>query len=152
MALQKANILNPPDQYADFRDQVFSEEHLKELSQRQIFIFGGDGEDLELLQQGVGKGLLDVALAITLARHERGEIRGDEVPKAPNGKVVRDMRKRSDGLLIIYPTMAGRPGETKTPMVGFALSFPRDDLSVPVEYLVNQVYEQLHLFDEEVDV
>jgi hypothetical protein len=36
-------------------------------------------------------------------------------------------------------------------MIGFALSFPRDDSSVPVEYLVNQVYKQLHLFDDAED-
>ena len=48
--------------------------------------------------------------------------------------------------------MAEVKSEPKIPMIGFAVSFPRDDNSVPVEYLVNQVYEQLHLFDDAADV
>jgi len=115
---------------------------------------GAEGEDLEILRKGVGQDLIDIALKVTLSRHARGEIRSvsGNVPKVPNGSVVRDMRRRTEGLLIIYPTMGGVAPEPKTPMIGFASSFPRDDFSVPVEYLVNQVYEQLHLFDDAGDV
>jgi hypothetical protein len=153
MALKKANILNPPDQYADFRGLVLTEEHFNELTRRQVFILGGGGEDLQILRKGVGHDLVDVALNVTLSRHARGEIRSvsGNLPKVPNGSVVRDMRRRTEGLLIIYPTMGGVATEPKIPMIGFALSFPRDDFSVPVEYLVNQVYEQLHLFDDAGD-
>lgn len=153
MALKKANILNPPDQYADFRGVVLTEEHFNELARRQVFVLGGGGEDLRILREGVGQDLIRVALNVTLSRHARGEIRsaGGSVPKTPNGSVVRDMRRSAEGLLIIYPTMGGAKVEPKTAMIGFALSFPRNDFSIPVEYLVNQVYEQLHLFDDAAD-
>ncbi len=154
LALRKANILNPPDQYADFRGVPLTKDHVEELQQRQLFTLGGGGADLEIVRQGVGHDLAEVALEITRSRHSRGEIKSGsgDPPKAPNGRVVRDMRRRSRGLLIIYPTMGGFASEPKTPMTGFAVSFPRDDQSIPVEYLVNQVYEQLHLFDDAADV
>ena len=99
MALKKANILNPPDQYADFRGLSLTEEHFDELARRQVFVLGGDGEDLEILRKGVGQDLIDIALKVTLSRHARGEIRSvsGNVPKVPNGSVVRDMRRRTEG-------------------------------------------------------
>src|SRR5207247_6957458 len=60
MALKKANILNPPDQYADFRGLVLTEEHLNELARRQVFVLGGGGEDLRILREGVGQDLIRV--------------------------------------------------------------------------------------------
>jgi len=154
VALRKANILNPPDQYADFRGVPLTEDHFEELAQRQVFSLGGGGADLVILRKGVGHDLAEVALDVTLSRHSRGEIKSGSggPPKAPNGRVVRDMRARGEGLLVIYPTMAEVKSEPKISMIGFAVSFPRDDNSVPVEYLVNQVYEQLHLFDDAADV
>jgi hypothetical protein len=149
IAMKNANILSPADQYADFRDLRLSDEQFQEIRTREVFIRGGNGEDLRILEDGVGKALIDVAIEISIARFLRKEIRGKDAPTKPNGGVVRDMRRRSRGLLIIYPTMAGDKGEDPAtrPMVGVAISFPRDDNAKPLEYLVNQVFEQLHLSD-----
>ena len=158
ITLRKANILDPRDQSEDFKDRVLTAQHFEDLATRDVFRLGTNGEDLALLREGIGADLLTVALRITRARHARGEIRpaGGTPPSEPNGKVVRDLRESHRGLLIIYPTMAFStkdelPPEPRTPMIGYALSFPAIQASVPVEYLVNQVYEQLRLFDDAVD-
>jgi hypothetical protein len=147
--MRNANILSPADQYADFRGLPLSQEHLDEIRMREVFVRGGNGEDLRILEHGVGRDLIEVATEISIARFLREEIRGKDAPSTPNGGVVRDMRRRSHGLLIIYPTMAGKREEdaAEHPMVGVAISFPRDDNAQPLEYLVNQVFEQLHLSD-----
>lgn len=151
VSMRNANILSPADQNVDFRGGKFSQAHFNEISAREVFIRGGQGEDLTILSQSIGKDLIEVATAISVARHARKEIRGKEVPTTPNGGVVRDMRQRKNALLIIYPIMAGHPTETGSadPMIGTAISFPRDENATPLEYIVNQVYDQLHLSDPE---
>jgi Z1 domain len=149
--LRNANILNPVDQYADFLGRVFTSEHFLEVKNRRVFIDGKNGEDLALLEGGVDSPLVDVAIKISVARHARKEIRGDNPPTTPNGRVVRDLRTRSEGLLILYPTVAGKTLDpaAEDPMIGFALSFPTDDNAAPLDYVVNQVYDELHLQDPE---
>lgn len=161
IAMKKANILDPRDQYEDFRGRVLTNQHFEDLVAREVFDVDRNGHDAEILRQGVGADLAEVAMRVTLARHDRGEIRSVEgaIPAVPNGKVVRDMRESNRGLLVIYPTMAAptqehvpsQPAEPRTPMIGYAVSFPAINAAVPVEYLVNQVYEQLRLFDDVLD-
>ena len=157
VGMLNANILSPADQNVDFRGIPFSQAHFDEISTREVFVRGGQGEngepgqDVEILNHNIGQDLITVATRISVVRFERKEIRGKEKPTTPNGGVVRDMRQRHRGLLIIYPTMAGHSSEdgSTDPMIGTAISFPRDDAAAPLEYLVNQVYEQLQLSDPE---
>ena len=159
IAMRNANILSPADQNVDFRGAVLSQAHFDEISAREVFLRGGQtegggaGEDLGILRANIGKDLMHVATEISKARFRRKEIRGKEgkEPTTPNGGVVRDMRQRHQALLIIYPIMAGHSSENSSnePMIGTAISFPRDDNAKPLEYRVNQVYEQLHLSDPE---
>ncbi len=148
MALKKANILDPPHQYADFDGVTLSQAHLDEIRDRRIFQDGRGGEDLAILERSIGRNLIEIATEISVARHDRGEGRKNAArPTAPNGRVVRDVRRRSEGLLIIYPAIAGTGDKGKEPMIGMAISFPTDESAAPVEYRVNQVYEQIHLSD-----
>jgi hypothetical protein len=148
--LRNANILNPVDQYADFLDRKLTPEHLFEIKRRRVFVDGKNGEDLAILESGAGAWMVELARRISVARFKRKEIRGKKEPVAPNGRVVRDLRPRSEGLLIIYPTMAGDlDKELTVPMIGFAISFPTDDDAAPLDYMVNQVYDQLFLQDPE---
>lgn len=147
MALKNANILNPPDQYIDFVGARLTEDHLEELRERDVFKEGGGLEDLQIMEACLGHDLVEVATRISVARHRRQEIRGVDSPSVPNGGVVRDMRKMSEGLLILYPTVGGERDASRFPMAGFAISFPRDENARPIEYLVNNVYKQLHLTD-----
>ena len=147
MALKNANILNPPDQYIDFVGAKLTEDHLEELRERNVFKEGGGLDDLQIMESCLGHDLTEIATQISVARHRRQEIRGVDPPTNPNGGVVRDMRKMSEGLLILYPTVGGERDASRLPMAGFAISFPRDENARPIEYLVNNVYKQLHLTD-----
>ena len=65
-------------------------------------------------------------------------------PSTASGAALRQMRPPECGLLLIYPVLeaVGRP-----PLVGFALSFPKDADAPPVEYAENSV-KQLEDFFE----
>lgn len=149
VALKNANILDPRDQYCDFVNRKLDQKLLSELLSRKAFINGGGGEDLAILKEGLGRELIDIATKISVARYERHESRGKKPPEAPVGGVIRDMRSSANGLLIIYPTFGGKNDRAPIPMTGFAISFPSDDATVPVEYMVNKIYQQLVLFDDE---
>lgn len=69
--------------------------------------------------------------------------------KEPNGAAVRSMRKKEEGLLLLYmmKPVYKRGGAiisgVKPPVVGFALSFPSETTTVTVDYAVNPVYWDL---------
>jgi hypothetical protein len=71
------------------------------------------------------------------------ELNGGEKdpPKAPSPQIVRKSRPATRGLLLIYPldpsTIAGT-----TPVIGWALSFPKSENAKPMSYTVNNVYWQ----------
>ena len=101
----------------------------------------------------------DVALELTrqwqqtvppkLRVPEKGET------KRPNGRVLRLLRRRSHGLLLIYPVkpptvvkgennMPDSPtgmAEIGIPVIGVALSFPTSDTVLGVEYRVNRLWD-----------
>jgi hypothetical protein len=71
----------------------------------------------------------------------------------PNGRVLRTLRKESDGLLLIYPVMPPTRVELEggvieqteldpkgPPIIGIALSFPVSATTLGVEYRVNTVW------------
>jgi len=158
-AIRKSNIINPPDQALDFDDQVLDEELASRILAKRAF--GGPGRlpDRELILGSVGRRVRDVAVELTKTRWMRGEIRGDQEPVTPNGRVIRELRAENMGLMLLYPlTWHDEKGaryaniEVEKPIIGFALSFPVSDRGQPIEYLVNEVYQRLHLGDaEDVD-
>lgn len=83
----------------------------------------------------------------------------------PHGRVVREVRPKSHGLLLIYPLLApsvipgsgGRPDEATgldpdgQPIIGVALSFPTSDTVLGVEYRVNRVWGAEMQEDDQYD-
>ena len=57
-----------------------------------------------------------------------------------NGRVVRELRPKSNGLLLIYPLDPSKVTDVKLPIIGLALSFPASDTVQGVEYQVNRVW------------
>jgi len=158
-AIRKSNIINPPDQALDFDDQALDEELATRVLAKRAFGGPSRQPDRELIMNSGGRRIRDLALELTKARWQRGEIRGDKEPATPNGRVIREMRPETRGLMLLYPlTWHDEKGvhyaniEVEKPIIGFALSFPVSDRGQPIEYLVNEVYQRLHLGDaEDVD-
>ncbi len=149
--LRNSNVLNPPDQAIDFEDVVLDAEWVQRLLDKRAFC-DGDARERAILQESVGRNARDVALDISLRRYEvereAGRARSDQKPpQHPLGAVVRDMRRTSDGLLLLYPLDGQVAGffSQPTPIVTCALSFPTSATALPIEYQVNEVYRQLHL-------
>ena len=93
--------------------------------------------------------------------------KGKETTKVPNGRIVRELRPKTRGLLLIYPlspplSAPTRKGEDSSieptglavdsaPVIGLALSFPTSDTATSVEYQVNKVWEDTVQEDAEYD-
>lgn len=73
----------------------------------------------------------------TLKHWEKRSGKGNP-PKTANGLYIRRQRSVKRGLLMLYLIDSG--DEYKTPMVGFAISFPSSENAEPVEYMVNNRY------------
>lgn len=155
-AIRKSNIINPTDQSLDFEGSRLDGQLLDRLLAKKAFREPQRAEDRGLLQSLAGRPVLEVALALTRLRWKRGEIRGDKEPDSPNGRVLRELRPETRGLMLLYPLTWHDDKrnkyssiEVEKPHMGFALSFPVSDTAQPIEYLVNEVYQRLHFVEED---
>jgi len=60
-----------------------------------------------------------------------------------NGRVLRLLRRKTHGLLLIYPLLPPEQVGADTsgpPIIGLALSFPTSDSAESIEYVVNRVW------------
>lgn len=149
--LSNSNVLNPPDQAIDLEGMKLDAVWVQHLLTKRAF-----GVDMllerEVIEQAVGRDALDVAQQISLLRYaadkKAGRIRAtQQPPERPFGAVVRDMRRTSHGLLLLYPLDAAAVEFAAEPrsIMTCVLSFPTSATAVPIEYQVNEVYRQLHL-------
>jgi hypothetical protein len=134
----KANIQSPRHQAFDLErmkpDAMLVDKLLTKQNQagRQLF----DAEEERRLREAVcnGQTLAEVALSITRKRAEPGKN-----PDTPNGRVIRELRPVTHGLLLIYalaPT-EGLPDD-EPPYLGIALSFPTSHTVQPISYEANK--------------
>jgi hypothetical protein len=78
------------------------------------------------------------ALARTVSYWKSNPGRVKNEPDRPAGPVIREMRSPHNGLLLIYPIKP--PAGDETPVMGFAISFPKSGTQTAIEYKVNNVY------------
>jgi hypothetical protein len=162
--LIKSNILNPENESLDFEGEKFSREWFEAIEEKLEF-----SRDLGWLEEQIGRDADDVALELTLRWQQteppriKKPLKGET--KRANGRVLRALRRRSDGLLLIYPVLPppkvpakdGRAAEMTgldpagDPIIGVALSFPTSDTVLGVEYRVNKVWDATMREDEEYD-
>lgn len=87
---------------------------------------------------------IEAAYDATVAAWEAKKPPKRDRPASPGGPFIRRQRDPRTGLLLIYPIATG---EGKTPLMGFAVSFPSDDGAREVEYVENSVRQLEDLFD-----
>jgi hypothetical protein len=153
LMLRNSNIISPPDQGLDFSGLVTREDIELILAKS---VFSKAEEERQLIQGAVGMSFEDLGCRITDQRIAAGVIRGKSPAKSVNGRVFRDLRPGTRGLLLIYaldwrdrrPGMNDQPFEnvsTSVPVIGFAISFPSSNTAKPVTYKVGEIYRKLHL-------
>jgi hypothetical protein len=88
------------------------------------------------------------ALEITIADWEKSTRKNKrpDAPDIPSGKNIRAKRPTTDGLLLIYP-LDPKPDGWKNslindPIIGYAISFPKNDHDKKLTYKVNDVFMQ----------
>jgi len=153
--LRKANILSPTDEATDFAGEVFDQAWFDEIATKREL-----ETDLAWLAEQIGNKADEVALDLTRRWQttDPPKIRASTGTAArANGRVLRVLRRRSHGLLLIYPLQQPRaiPEDKKlnrseqltgldsagSPIIGVALSFPTSETALGVEYRVNRVWD-----------
>lgn len=76
----------------------------------------------------------------TVEAWKKGKIKSKEVPEIPSGRIIRDKRDKSNGLLLIYPVDLREGNKKLVHTTGFAVSFPYSDTAPDIEYIVNKIY------------
>lgn len=80
-----------------------------------------------------------------------------EPPTIPSGKNIRANRETTEGLLLIYPLNPKPDGwensSIEVPIIGYAISFPKNENDKKIKYRVNQVFmdEYNYLDDPELE-
>jgi hypothetical protein len=93
------------------------------------------------------------ALELTRANWANPNRRGKRsvnAPDKPTGKSVRQVRDPRRGMLILYalnPVYVG--DDLKTPVIGYAISFPQSPTAEKTNYLLNEVAQGKEIEDEE---
>ena len=113
-------------------------------------ILNPDDEQIDLSDKQIEK-----ALADNIASWEIGETRAKKKPEKPSGPFIRSVRPPQNGLLLLYPldpTLVKKPF-TATPIVGFAISFPRSSRgeASAIEYQVNTKFWRDRYGEEDED-
>jgi hypothetical protein len=145
-ALNKANLQSPGDEGLDFVGKPFTQEWYASICDKP----GLGPADLAYLQDQATRGTDagEVALGLTL-RWQQTNPPKLRPPKdganttRPNGRVLRLLRPKSHGLLLIYPILPPEQVGADTsgpPIIGLALSFPTSNTAESVEYVVNRVW------------
>ena len=79
---------------------------------------------------------------LELTRERRREAgKPESKSNTSDGKIVREKRPSSRGLLLLYP-LDPEAIKAQTPVVGFVISFPSSLNATTVEYRVNPVYQE----------
>lgn len=162
-ALRKANILSPSDEDIDLADFTLTPTLAASLTAKTDWT---EAERAWLLDQTTAQRALDkIALALAEKRAAEDPEASSKAasPDIAPGSIVRLLRPKTHGLLLIYPLV--QPHEipakkSKTgvivaeaepmpgmdpagpPSVGFAISFPASESAARVEYQVNKRWDR----------
>ena len=147
----KANLLNPEDEGRDFLGRTFDAGWFVQIADKPELC-----DDLAFLEEQAhqSRDALEVALELTrrwqlcTPPKIRGGGDGDNAAKRANGRIIRLLRPRSQGLLLIYPMVLTRNKAdlpTEQPMIGVAVSLPTSHTATGVEYVVGKVWDAQQL-------
>jgi hypothetical protein len=141
-----SNIQSPSHQALDLAEIKFNQALLDQLLEKRIEENGSplfDTDEATLLHRCLHENatLLQAAERLTLHRKpiESGENKSTRI----NGEVVRQLRPRTHGLLLIYPIVpkGGKWPTDEPPFTGLAFSFPSSHTAKAVDYRVNRVWQ-----------
>jgi hypothetical protein len=151
----KSNLLNPVDEGWDFQGRVFDAEWFAQIADKPEL-----AEDLEFLEEQATqrRDALDVVIDLTRRWQQstppkiRPPRDGASASNQVNGRVIRLLRPRSQGLVLIYPMVLDtkdssedpRANPTK-PMIGVAVSLPTSHTATGVEYVVGKIWDAQQL-------
>jgi hypothetical protein len=144
----KANIQSPSHQAFDLATMTLDDSLLNSLLGKQVpGLAGGmgralfDPSDHAVLTAHIGQTLDKVALALTQDRATR---LGKAAPPEPNGKVIRQLRPSTHGLILLYALSPKdhKIPKNEPPYLGLVFSFPSSHTARRLSYKANPVLLQ----------
>lgn len=148
----KANIQSPSHQAFDLAQLQLDQALLNELlakqdrSGKRLF----DTEEEKLLIMSIGQSVDKAAFAISQKRAREND---KPDPDTPHGRVIRELRPVTRGLLLIYALTPPKPDRVldgDSPYLGLAISFPTSHTARSISYEANKVLIQ-ELNDDEYE-
>lgn len=142
-----SNIQSPSDQSLDL--EMWPELDATMLSNLMAKRSAGSpifsGSALDIVNHSLGTPLKDLALRLTLDRNPDAKI--------INGKIARDLRPVTHGLLLIYPIVEkdAHPASGEPPHFGFAFCFPTSPTARAIQYAATQLLVQKMMGDWDDD-
>jgi hypothetical protein len=97
-ALKNANIISPEHQSLDLKHMPFTAATVSKAAASTAI-----AEDVRALGTNNWANMGDLAVAITRHRIGDGRLHGDKNTSVANGRVVRELRPKNCGLLLLYP-------------------------------------------------
>lgn len=145
--LRNANIIDPAHQSLDLQEIPVTAANLAEIAAPKAI-----ASDISAVDMQKCRNFHDLAIAITRHRIANHTLKAKD-DRVANGRVVRELRPRTRGLLLIYPLVPPsafdpptgaepRDNGTGDPVIAVALSFPASDSMEGVEYRVNRVWDE----------
>lgn len=145
-ALNKANVQSPGDEGLDFVGQPFTQAWYESVYDKPGFSAADQAYLQDRAAAGADAGEVALGLTQRWQQTDPPKLRppkdGASATRA-NGRVLRLLRRKSHGLLLIYPLLPPEQVGADTdgpPVIGLALSFPTSDSAESIEYVVNRVW------------
>ncbi|WP_053326776.1 Z1 domain-containing protein [Chryseobacterium gallinarum] len=98
------------------------------------------------------------ALHLTIEDWKKSERKNKskKQPTIPSGKNIRAKRAITEGLLLIYPLDPKPNGwensSIDVPLIGYAISFPKNENDKKIKYRVNQVFMDEYEYDDDIEL
>ena len=158
--LRRRNIITPADGWIDLEDVVATPAYVAALLRKKCFN-PSLVEERAIIKEHQGKLVIDLGLALTAYR-AKAKNPNAKAPTECSGRVMRELRLQSEGLLLLYPLdphpitkygegIEGIDENSVRAIVGFAVCFPVAENAVSIKYRVNEVFrinENDSLWDE----
>jgi hypothetical protein len=155
-ATRNSNIQSPSHQALDLAELPLDAATLDDLLMKRTAEDGGPlfaPSEEALLREcyEAGTNLATAAERLTLLRNPPNS--GDAKRPRIDGQIMRHLRPRSHGLLLIYPLVPteGRWSHDEKPFIGIAFSFPSSHTARAVDYKVNKIWQTTFRDEDDED-
>jgi hypothetical protein len=146
--VQRAPLVRRP---GGKREPVPDGESIEHYTIRRVL--SPSDESRDLTDEQYARALKDTQVAAKDKAERTGKMSTYKEPTVPTGRPLRKVRGVDQPLLLLYPLIhpEASPCPDRSPIVGFAVSFPESSHPRETEYVVNSIWRDLEIEDLDDD-